>query len=192
MGVLQEMSANHVSKGVVFLVEGEDGTIWGACMQLSDYIGAGMWVWRGKHTSIGSLSNFLLTISEQKELESIQIVSLLLVCFGAPVYISMCHSSIACTRCTLRCTHADRGPSELNLPIGGVHIDLFSGVVASLSVIPSAPSSGSFTRRLTGGSGGCVELPPRWYGFSWETGFSPVQTSWLMALSLIGGALRKR
>lgn len=88
------MSTNHVGKGVVLLVEGEDGTIGGACMQLSDYIGAGMWVWRGKHTSIGSLSNLLLAISEQKELESIQIVSLLLVFFGAPVYISMCHSSV--------------------------------------------------------------------------------------------------
>lgn len=41
MRVLQQMSTEQIGKGVVLLVEGEDGAIGGACMHKSDDIDAG-------------------------------------------------------------------------------------------------------------------------------------------------------
>jgi hypothetical protein len=84
MGILQQVGTEDVGKRVVFLVEREDGAIWGACRCKLGAVCAGQGM-RGKHTSVRGLGALLLAIGEQKELEPIQLISLLLDASMPPV-----------------------------------------------------------------------------------------------------------
>jgi hypothetical protein len=64
------MSAEDVGKRMVFFIEFKHRTIGSSCICQLD-ASPGQRVRKAKHTSVGCFSAFLLTISEQKELESI-------------------------------------------------------------------------------------------------------------------------
>lgn len=69
MGVLQETRTNHVSKGMVLLVESEDGGRWDTCFVLFYLAFAQDLPQRCRqHTSINLHVNLVLAISKNKRL----------------------------------------------------------------------------------------------------------------------------
>jgi hypothetical protein len=68
--VRKKLLAEHIGEGVVFLVEGEDGGVWGPCG--ADFESANTCKWSAVRTGVNLLFDLLLTIPQDKSLGTVK------------------------------------------------------------------------------------------------------------------------